>query len=45
MAAERDVQTDYQAHSRDYSGFVKLMKWGTIISLITGAIVVVMISS
>ena len=45
MAADRDVQTDFQAHSRDYSGFVKLMKWGTILALITGAFVVVMISS
>ena len=45
MAAEREVQNDYRAHSRDYSGFVKLMKWGTILSLITGALVVVMISS
>ena len=45
MAAEREVQTDTQAHVRDYSRFLGLMKWGTILSFLIGAIVVVMISS
>lgn len=45
MAADREVQTDYQAHSEGYAWFIALMKWGTIISVITGAAVVVMISS
>ena len=45
MAAKREVHTDNEAHVRDYSRFVALMKWGTIISLIIGAFVVVMISS
>lgn len=45
MAAEHEVQTDAQAHVRDYSLFVWLMKWGTIISFIIGAIVVLIIAS
>lgn len=45
MAADREVHTDYQAHSEGYSRFIALMKWGTIISAVTGALVVVMISS
>ena len=46
MAAERDaVQPDTQAHVRDYSRFISLMKWGTIISFLTGALVVILISS
>jgi hypothetical protein len=45
MAAEREVQTDAQAHVRDYSRFIALMKWGTIVSFLVGALVVVLISS
>lgn len=45
MAAERDVQNDYQAHSKGYSLFIGLMKWGTILSFITAAIVVLIIAS
>jgi hypothetical protein len=45
MAADREVQNDYKAHTEGYSSFVRLMKWGTILSLIAGAIVVLMISS
>lgn len=45
MAAERDVQNDNQAHIRDYSRFIGLMKWGTIISLLVAAFVVIMIAS
>lgn len=44
MAAEHEVQPDTPAHVRDYSRFVALMKWGTIISFITGAIVVLIIA-
>ena len=35
---------DFDAHVRDYSGFIKLFKYGTVVSLITGLIVVVLIS-
>ena len=44
MAAEREVQTDTQAHVRDYSRFISLMKWGTIISFLVGALVVFLIA-
>ena len=46
MAADNDViQQIEREHSHDYSGFVGLMKWGTIISVITGFLVVILISS
>lgn len=45
MAADRDVQSDMEAHSQDYSFFTRLMKWGTIVSLILAALVVLMIAS
>lgn len=45
MAAEREVHSDTQAHARDYSLFVGLMKWGTIISFLIAAVVVLIISS
>jgi hypothetical protein len=44
MAAEREVQTDSQAHVRDYSRFISLMKWGTIVSFLVGALVVFLIA-
>ena len=45
MAADRDAQTDFQAHSRDYSRFTGLMKWGTIASFIVAMLVVIIIAS
>jgi len=44
MAADRDTN-DVQAHVKSYSSFAAMMKWGTIISLIVAAIVVIIISS
>jgi hypothetical protein len=45
MAADGEVQNDYQAHTKGYERFIGLMKWGTILSFITGAIVVLIIAS
>ena len=45
MAAQPEVQTDTQAHVRDYSRFISLMKWGAIVSFLLGALVVVLIAS
>jgi len=45
MAAERDIQGDLRAHVKSYSRFAAMMKWGTIVSLIVAAIVVLLISS
>jgi hypothetical protein len=45
MATDREVQADVQAHVKSYSSFAWMMKWGTIISFIIAAIVVIIISS
>jgi hypothetical protein len=45
MAAEGENQTDVKAHVESYSAFAAMMKWGTILSLIAAAIVVLIISS
>ena len=43
--ATNDAQPeDFDAHVRDYSGFIKLFKYGAIICLITALIVVLLIS-
>ena len=45
MAAEGDIpEKMLREHQSGYDGFVALMKWGTIISLIAAAIVVLIIS-
>lgn len=43
--AEGEVRNDLKAHSKSYSGFIRMMKWGTILSLLVAAFVVVMIAS
>ena len=45
MAGEVDAQMDVQAHVKSYSRFAAMMKWGTIISFIVAAIVVILIST
>lgn len=45
MAAEGDVKNDLKAHEKGYSAFVGLMKWGTIVSFVVAAIVVLLIAS
>ena len=45
MAGEGNVTSDMKAHERDYSKFTAMIKWGTIISFILGAIVVLIIAS
>ena len=45
MAADREIKTEFKAHESSYSGFTKMMKWGTIFSLISAAIVVLIISN
>lgn len=42
--AEGEVKNDYQAHEKSYSLFASMMKWGTIISFIVAAIVVLLIA-
>lgn len=43
-ASEAHAQ-DVQTHVRDYSRFLKLFKYGAIVSFITGAVVVLIIAS
>ena len=43
MAAEGDASKDFKAHESTYSGFIALMKWGTILSAITALLVIVVI--
>ena len=44
MAAEGEATTDLKAHSRGYSLFIALMKWGAIISFIVTMIVIFLIA-
>lgn len=45
MAVEGDNPADVKAHVESYSAFAAMMKWGTIISVVVAAIVVLIISS
>jgi hypothetical protein len=45
MAGHGDSGFEMKAHEGTYSGFLGLMKWGTIISVILAAIVVLLIAS
>jgi hypothetical protein len=43
-AGNEATTEDFEAHVRDYSGFIKLFKYGAIISLIIALIVMLLIS-
>jgi hypothetical protein len=45
MAADHTPQTDLKAHLSSYNRFSAMMKWGTILSFIVAAIVVLLISN
>lgn len=45
MAVEGEVKTEFKSHEKSYDGFIKMMKWGTILSLLTGAVVVLIIAN
>ena len=49
MAEEEPLLTnpptqDAAAHVRDYEGFVRLFKWGAIVSLVTAFLVILIIT-
>lgn len=44
MAANGDAQNDMPAHVSTYSGFLTLLKWGTILSAIVTFIVILLIA-
>lgn len=39
------TEMDYPAHTKNYSGFLTLLKWGTILSAIVAAVVIYIISN
>ena len=45
MADTGENSTEVQVHAETYSGFTKLMLWGTIASCGAGAVVVLLIAS
>ena len=44
MAAEGELEKEVITHRRGYDGFIALMKWGAIISIVTALLVVFIIS-
>lgn len=45
MAVEGENQVELQAHEKSYSLFASMMKWGTILSFVVAAIVVLLIAN
>ncbi|HYG47269.1 MAG TPA: aa3-type cytochrome c oxidase subunit IV [Allosphingosinicella sp.] len=43
MAAEGEIDKEIITHRKGYDGFIFLMKWGAIISIVLGLIVVLLI--
>jgi hypothetical protein len=43
MAADLDLEKETAVHRKGYTSFIGMMKWGTIISMILAAIVVLII--
>lgn len=39
------TEMDYPAHERNYSGFIKMLKWSSLITAIVTAIVLLIISN
>lgn len=45
MAAKGKVQNDFQAHENTYVGFLNLLKYGTIASVIVAFVVIFLIAN
>ncbi|HEX8466858.1 MAG TPA: aa3-type cytochrome c oxidase subunit IV [Allosphingosinicella sp.] len=43
MAAEGEIEKETIVHRKGYEGFLFLMKWGAVISLVLGFIVLLLI--
>jgi hypothetical protein len=43
MTAEGELEKEVVTHRKGYEGFIFLMKWGAIISVVTGLIVILLI--
>ncbi|MEO8618099.1 MAG: aa3-type cytochrome c oxidase subunit IV [Sphingomicrobium sp.] len=44
-SAEGGHDQNFPAHARNYEGFLKILKWGTIFSAIVAAVVVYIIAN
>ena len=44
MSDEQGAPMDYKAHNNTYSGFLGLLKWGTILSAATGLLLIFLIA-
>jgi hypothetical protein len=44
MAAEGEIEKEAVVHRKGYEGFIFMMKWGAVVSLVLGLIVVLLIS-
>jgi len=45
MTGNGDATKEFRAHESSYDRFIFMMKWGTILSAITGFLVVLIISN
>lgn len=45
MAGDSSVHGELKAHEQTYSGFISLLKIGTVVSVVLAAIVVLLIAS
>jgi hypothetical protein len=45
MAAELDLEKEEVVHAEGYERFVALLKWGTIVSAVVAALVVLIIAN
>lgn len=43
MAAEGEVEKEVVTHRKGYEGFIFLMKWGAIVCVIIGLVVILLI--
>lgn len=43
MAAQGEIEKETIVHKKGYEGFLFLMKWGAIISIVLGFIVILLI--
>ena len=44
MSDDHGAPMDYKAHNQTYAGFRNLLTWGTILSALTGIIVIFLIA-
>ncbi|HEX8448998.1 MAG TPA: aa3-type cytochrome c oxidase subunit IV [Allosphingosinicella sp.] len=43
MAAEGEIEKEAVVHEKGYEGFIFMMKWGAVISIVIGFIVILLI--